>query len=134
MLNVPAKIKIHLWRSLLGAVPCNGVLANRHMQHSSQCPLCRGDCESIRHAFFLCPRVREVWGFLGLETLLLHICEREDQGSSVLEGFLRDRAVKAPLLPDVDRNDLVATVVWYIWWERRQVTHGEMIQSPARTA
>jgi hypothetical protein len=24
-LNIPAKIKIHLWRSLLGAIPCNGV-------------------------------------------------------------------------------------------------------------
>ena len=31
-LNVPAKIKIHVWRCLLGAIPCNGVLANRHMQ------------------------------------------------------------------------------------------------------
>ena len=30
-LKVPAKIKIHAWRCLLGAIPCNGVLANRHM-------------------------------------------------------------------------------------------------------
>jgi hypothetical protein len=34
-LNVPAKRKIHMWRSLLGAIPCNVVLANRHMIQSS---------------------------------------------------------------------------------------------------
>jgi hypothetical protein len=30
--NVPVKIKIHCWRVLLGAIPCNGVPANKHMQ------------------------------------------------------------------------------------------------------
>ena len=24
--------------------------------------------------------------------------------------------------------------MWYIWWERRKATHGEVVQSPARTA
>jgi hypothetical protein len=42
-LGVPAKVKIHLWRSLLGAIPCNGVLDNRHMIPSSQCSLCQTD-------------------------------------------------------------------------------------------
>lgn len=68
-LNVPAKIKIHLWRSLLGAIPCNGVLANRHMITSSQCTLCQTDCESIRHAYFFCPRVVEIWNKLGMGSL-----------------------------------------------------------------
>jgi hypothetical protein len=68
-LNVPAKIKIHLWRSLLGAIPCNGVLANRHMINSSQCNLCQSDCESICHAFFKCPRVGEIWAKLAWVTL-----------------------------------------------------------------
>jgi hypothetical protein len=126
-LNVPAKIKIHCWRSLLGAIPCNGILANRHRQHSSQCPLCKSDYESVRHAFFLCPRVREIWSVLGMEELVVHICERENQGSGALEAIFRDTKIKAPKLAEVDRNDLVATAVWYIWWERRQATHGEMI-------
>jgi hypothetical protein len=39
-LSVLAKIKIHLWSSLLGAIPCNGVLANSHRIPSSQCSLC----------------------------------------------------------------------------------------------
>lgn len=42
--------------------------------------------------------------------------------------------MKAPLLPDVLRNDLIATAIWYIWGERRQATHGEKVQTPARSA
>lgn len=56
-LRVPVKVKIHAWRSLLGAIPCRGVLANRHMITSSQCPIYTSDCESVRHALFKCPRV-----------------------------------------------------------------------------
>jgi hypothetical protein len=118
----------------LGAIPCNGVLANRHMQPSSQCQLCKVDCESIRHALFQCHRVKDIWCHLGLEDLISHVCERENKGASVLEAPLRDRRVKAPLILELDRNDLIATAVWYIWWERRQETHGEMIQSPVRSA
>jgi hypothetical protein len=138
-LNVPAKIKIHLWRSLLGAIPCNGVLANRHMQSLVfllylRLLLCHLDCESIQHAFFACPRVCEIWKFLGMEELISHVCSREANGSSILEALLRDKSAAAPLLPEVDRNDLLAVAVWYIWWERRKVTHGDTVQSPARTA
>jgi hypothetical protein len=60
--------------------------------------------------------VREVWHSLGLDDLVLHVCEREDQGSSVLESLLRDRSAKAPLLDDTDGNDLIAILVWSIWW------------------
>ena len=62
------------------------------------------------------------------------VCNFEKEGSNVLETLLRDRSAKAPLLPDVDRNDIVATVVWYVWWERRQASNGETVQDPARTA
>jgi hypothetical protein len=52
----------------------------------------------------------------------------------VLESLLRDKLAVALMLPEVDRNDLIAVAVWYNWWERRKATHGEAIQSPARTA
>jgi hypothetical protein len=58
----------------------------------------------------------------------------ELEGNSALETLFRDKQAKAPLLPEVDRNDLIATVLWYIWWERRQATHGDKVQAPTRTA
>jgi hypothetical protein len=38
------------------------------------------------------------------------------------------------VLPEVDRNDLIATVVWNIWWERRHAIQGEKVQARTRTA
>ena len=37
------------------------------------------------------------------------------------------------LVNDVHRNDLVATAVWYLWWERRRYTHGEQLYEPTRS-
>jgi hypothetical protein len=42
------------------------VLANRHMQTSSQCPLCKMGCESLKHVYFQCPRAMKNWEHLGL--------------------------------------------------------------------
>jgi hypothetical protein len=66
--------------------------------------------------------------------IVSQVCSLELEGNLALETLFRDKQAKAPLLPEVDRNDLIATAVWYIWWERRQATHGEKVQAPTRTA
>jgi hypothetical protein len=133
-LKVPAKIKIHWWRSLLGAIPCFGVLANRHVPISSQSPLCSVDCESIRHTFFQCDRAKQIWRCLSLLEAVNIACAQDREGASVLSSLLLDKEAKCPLMPEVCRNDLITTTIWYIWWERRQFTHWENIQIPARSA
>lgn len=30
--------------------------------------------------------------------------------------------------------ELILTGCWYIWWQRRQLVHGEEVQSPPRSA
>ena len=69
-----------------------------------------------------------------MQDLISHVYEREINGGAVLEALLRDTVVCAPLLQDVNRNDLLVTAIWYIWWERRKASHGEMVQSPPRTS
>ena len=132
-LKVPAKVKIHCWRAILGAIPCYGVLANRHMQTSSQCPLCLVHCESISHAFFTCPRVAEIWSHLGMQEALLHACAPVENGVPPLIQLLINTNA-APILDGVRLCDLVAVGVWYVWWERRKATHGEPVQDPRRSA
>jgi ribonuclease HI len=66
--------------------------------------------------------------------LIAHVCAVENNGGAVLEALLRDKQANAPLTSELLRNDLIVVAVWYIWWEQRQVTHGETIQSPQRTA
>ena len=101
---------------------------------SAQCPICSSDCESIRRAMFLCPRVQEIWRILGLHDLVQEGCTLEREGGSVLAYLLQSKNSTNALVADVHRNDLVATVVWYVWWERRQYTHGERIFEPSRSA
>ena len=133
-LNVPSKVKIHVWKTLLGAIPCQGVLANRHIITSSQCPLCNSDCESIRHALFLCPRVQQVWRLLGLASVVNEVCMMEREGGSVMADLLMSKNPTKALVCDVQRNDLVTTAVWYLWWERHSFTHGEQLYEPTRSA
>jgi hypothetical protein len=69
-----------------------------------------------------------------MRDLISHVCSAESNGGAVLESLLRDKLAVSLMIPEVDRNDLIAVAVWYIWWERRKATHGETVQSPARTA
>ena len=46
-----------------------------------------------------------------MEETIAQVCDVEVEGRSVLEVLLWDRDAKAPLLEQVDRNDLVAVAV-----------------------
>jgi hypothetical protein len=83
------------------------------------------NCESIRHVFFQCERAKNIWRCLGLLDDDDAACVEDREGASVLSSLLLDKDEKCPLMPEVGRNDLIATTMWYIWWERRQFTHGE---------
>jgi hypothetical protein len=100
-MRVPAKIKINCWRALMGAIPCMGILANRHIPTSSQCPLCKLDCESLEHALFQFLRVKEVWFHLGMEKTTLDACNMERLGQSVLADLLLSHHGVGPRLPEV---------------------------------
>jgi hypothetical protein len=51
-----------------------------------------------------------------LDDFVSHVCYLDQEGGSVLEALLRDKSAKAPLISEVDRNDLVATAIWFVWW------------------
>lgn len=49
------KYKKNARRVMMGALPWKGVLANRRVIPSSQCPICTVQCESIDHTLLLWP-------------------------------------------------------------------------------
>jgi hypothetical protein len=53
-LKIPAKIKIFGWRALKGLVPCNAILANRHIIPNGGCPVCNGGAKDVKHIIFSC--------------------------------------------------------------------------------
>ena len=50
-LSCPAKVKIFLWRTLHGTLPCRATLTNRHMKVSPSCPTCSQGVEIRRTCF-----------------------------------------------------------------------------------
>ena len=81
------------------------------------------------HALFKCPRVvKEVWFHLGMEKTILDACNMELQGPSVLADLLLTQRGVALRLPEVTMVELIASTIWYVWWERCQATHGESVR------
>jgi hypothetical protein len=69
-----------------------------------------------------------------MEKTILDACNMERQGPSVLADLLLTQRGVAPRLPEVTMVELIATTIRYVWWERRQATHGESVRQPERTA
>jgi ribonuclease HI len=132
-LNIPSKIKIFGWRALHGMIPCKGVLANRHVGNSSSCPVCTEGCEDIKHILFTCSRMKLIWKALGIEDKIQRLLNLDRSGSVILQEVIR-MGGSIDGLKGVRFAELILTAGWYFWWERRQLVHGEKIQTPARSA
>ena len=60
-------------------------------------------------------------------------CRTNHEGTSAFEAILKLPDIISPGF-HIGLRELVVTACWYAWWELRQVTHGEPIQKPARSA
>ena len=75
-------------------------------------------CESISHAFFKCSRVKEVWAGLGLTQIIDDAYVAELNGIPIIESLVmdfEDSVLLLLLLKHVDRCDLAAVAMLYIW-------------------
>jgi len=87
-LKLPGKVKIFIWRCMHNAIPCMGVLADRHIVTSGQCPLCSTYVESVSHMLFKCRRAKEVWKGLGLHEIIDKLVVPRRSGVETLEAIL----------------------------------------------
>lgn len=113
-LDIPSKIKIFGWRVLQGAIPCKGILANRHIDNSSSCPACHDGCEDIKHLLFTCTRGRDIWQRLGI----WHKIERvlgTDLSVLVLMADIINMSRPLEKLNRVGLAELILTGGWFIW-------------------
>ncbi|KAE8815525.1 retrotransposon expressed [Hordeum vulgare] len=90
--------------------------------------------EEVRMGSSPCLRVLEIWRILGLSSLLQEVCTIERDGSAVLQDLLLSKSSIQSHIADVGRGELIATALWYVWWERRQFTNGEKVFEPPRSA
>jgi len=95
--------------------------------------MCQTGAEDIKHALFSSNRAREVWGALGIWDVIEKLLSVDRSGSVLIQEIIGRRGL-ATGLSNVGVAELILKGCWYIWWQRRQVVHGEEIQNPPRSA
>lgn len=88
-LSIPGKIKIYGWRILNGLIPCKGILLNRHVVDSVECPLCQSGVEDIKHMMFTCNRAKAVWSSLGVWSQIERLTNGDRSGQQMTEEAIR---------------------------------------------
>ena len=130
MLSIRPPLPLFAWRALHGAIPCLVVLANKHILNEVNCPMCQTETEDIRHILFSCSRAREVWSSLGIWQHIESLLLIDRSGSVLIQEIIRRGGEEEKL--KLGLPELILTGCWHIWWQRRQLVHGEVIQIPAR--
>ncbi|KAG2540904.1 hypothetical protein PVAP13_9NG588514 [Panicum virgatum] len=131
-LSSPGKIKNFAWRALHGCIPCHVILVNKHIINVVNCPVCQTEAEDIRRILFSCSRAREIWRLLGVWQYIERLLMIDISGSVLIQEIIRNGGEESDL--KVGRAELIITGCWYIWWQRRQLVHGEEIENPSRSA
>ena len=128
-LSCPAKVKIFIWCTLDGTLPCRVTLANRHMKISPICPTCSEGLEDTKHMLFLCTKAKEVWRRIGLEDIIDKACEVDRAGETVLEYLLLLPDQELGIMGHHNVREMIAVSAWYLWWERQKLVHKEVTQN-----
>jgi hypothetical protein len=92
---------------------------------------CHNGAEDIKHLVFTCDRAKAVWRSIGVWDNIGDLLGADRSGSIILEEVIR-RGQQINGLA-VGLAELILTGGWYLWWERRQLTHGESVQPPSRS-
>ena len=74
---------------------------------------------------------KAVWSSMGLGLKISDLLATDQSGSIVLEEVIRGGEQVQGL--EVGLAELVLTGGWFLWWERRQIVHGESVQHAARS-
>lgn len=93
--------------------------------------MCHKGAEDIKHMIFSCDQARAVWSSIGVWEKISHLLDTDRSGSIVLEEVIhRGEQIRGL---EIGLAELILTGGWYLWWERRPLTHGENIQLPSRS-
>ena len=79
-------------------------------------------------------RAKAVWAALGIERVIHDALLVDRSGSGVLEFLLCDQSTQHNYDDSIELPELIATVSWFVWWQRRQQVRGEEVQTPLRSA
>lgn len=70
-LNLPSKIKIHVWQASRNFLPTYLNLFTKLVVQNFVCPRCLQEAKTLAHFNFECPISRDVWQLVGFSRILV---------------------------------------------------------------
>ena len=119
-MRIPNKVKIHLWRACMDALPSLQCLSHRHLISDPLCPLCQSDSETVTHALWACPHARNVWALIQGRIQKLQV--------ATVEFFLLTQNLTQSL--NRQELELWAVTCWSIWNARNKFVHDAVMSHP----
>ncbi|KAA3459024.1 reverse transcriptase [Gossypium australe] len=111
-LNIPSKIKIHVWRLFNNLIPhyCN--LAKKKLAAESLCPLCKEGMETTNHLVWSCGVLRQVWDHFQFRT---HQFDTLGEAQVCFARFF--------IAADSHQKNIIAISIWSLWYRRNKLIH-----------
>ncbi|KAH7572293.1 hypothetical protein JRO89_XS04G0233800 [Xanthoceras sorbifolium] len=118
-LNIPAKVRMFVWRACRNLLPTRSLLAARRVPVGAGCPLCNVAVESVLHSLWLCRSLAESKAAVpSLASLRL------PAAGSFLDFIL---ACFSILL--VHEMELLLVLLWRFWFRRNLAVHSAPLLS-----
>ncbi|GMI91218.1 hypothetical protein like AT4G29090 [Hibiscus trionum] len=121
--NLPAKVKVMVWRFFRNYLPTNVNLRVRRIQVQLDCNLCGAGAESIHHLASECQFSLVVFSRLNIS--LPPVSEEQDWLSWLSNLFIRNSSTVLEAL---------FVAIWAIWTYRNRKIHEGASQTPAEVA
>ena len=110
MLDLPANVKIFMWRALKNILPTAENLWKRKSLKEPICQICKLQVESVSHALIECKAAKKIWDLAPL-TVQLSKDHNQDFFSAIQE--MCSRSLKA-------EAELMVVYCWGIWSARNK--------------
>ncbi|KAL5864153.1 hypothetical protein ACOSQ3_001667 [Xanthoceras sorbifolium] len=122
-LNIPAKVRMFVWRACRNMLPTRSLLAARRVPVGAGCPLCDAADESVLHSLWLCRSLAESKAAVPFLARL-----RLPAAGSFLDFIL---ACFSILL--VQEMELLLVLLWRFWFRCNRAVHSAPLLSVEET-
>ncbi|GMY26919.1 putative ribonuclease h protein [Fagus crenata] len=122
-IKVPNKIKIHLWRACMNALPTGLALHRRRVINDPLCPVCGVEVETPTHALWTCSYAGSVWA--------LAPGRLSKMPAMHVDFFLLSSQILHSMSHEV--VELWAVTAWAIWYARDKFVHEKCLPMPQAT-
>ncbi|KAL5756141.1 hypothetical protein ACOSQ2_020887 [Xanthoceras sorbifolium] len=118
-LNIPAKVRMFVWRACRNLLPTRSLLAARRVPGGAGCPLCGAAVDSVLHSLWLCRSLVEPKAAVPFLVGL-----RLPVAGSFFDFIL---ACYSRLL--VHEMELLLVLLWRFWFRRNRAVHSAQLLS-----